>query len=1129
MPVNIATGAASLEFDDIEVAGRVPLLWNTRYSTGIVDQVHSPIGRGWFGLAFCSLRLIEGGFVHTTARGAQERFEDPSNVVANGGVVRNLGAYLEVFRDSKRYVIRSWNVETDDIRHLCFDISANSDQNLRLTAIEDVSGDGIDLIWQSVASGSRLVALRQRVERRELRIGYDRAGWIDRLDLRTPEGTEHRLVTYEHDAAGQLARIADAAGFVDRFEYDAKGRVTREINKDGGVFHYRYDDLGRCVVHTGLNHYNERRLRYLQAVGITEMSDSYGNTTTYRYLPSGQIVLEIDPLGGQRRTEYDEHGRIVASTDAIGAVIRYGYDDCGNRALVTDALGNTTQLRYNARHQPVEMIDAAGRRWRREYDVVGRLTRVMDPLGGSWLYRYDAAGNVVELRNPLGAVRTMAYQNGAMQSITDWMGHATQFRFDSWGRVVERRDPQGELTQVRYDAVGNPIEVRLPDGTSILATYDHSSNLTRQIDTAGRMTLWCYGPCRRLLERTDAAGGTLRYTWGTEPGRLEQVINEKGEVHTFEHDQAGRVVAETSFDGARRQYRLDAEGRTSAFVNANGETVAIARDVLGRIVDQRLPDGENLHFVYNPLGELIEAVNDDIALAYERDALGRVVREMQGERWVRSEYDAAGGLLRVQTSEHHSVDYQVDANSRSVVCDVLGKTLRFERDANGREIGRTLPGGARLAQRYDAMGRLTAQQLTPSHGASYGPAPDTVRRLYTYDKSSGLVRSTDIEWGRADYAYDPVDRLLSALRSRGPSERFDYDRTGNITHIQAEGARLRDEVLLYGPGDRLVQHGRTRLEYDAEGRCTHRIEDADGPAPRVWRYEWNALDRLKSLTRPDGKVWRYRYDALARRIEKTCDGATACEYLWDRDVIAQELLPDAPSRCWLWEANSFAPVATVQHGRIYSVVNDQVGTPRELVDDRGSVAWAILLDSWGEVAESKWSAAAAPACDIRFQGQWADAESGLHYNFFRYYDPASGRYIGDDPLGLQGGTNAFRYAPNPLAWIDPLGLCNGNSKASQNEQHGYEIIDTHNGKVVVKVGVSGQPLNKNGSPRANSQVNRWNNEKPGNAGRYQVKKITKIEPAGPGARQNILTWEKNRASTLRASGQLNDPIRHKRP
>jgi len=211
-----------------------------------------------------------------------------------------------------------------------------------------------------------------------------------------------------------------------------------------------------------------------------------------------------------------------------------------------------------------------------------------------------------------------------------------------------------------------------------------------------------------------------------------------------------------------------------------------------------------------------------------------------------------------------------------------------------------------------------------------------------------------------------------------------------------------------------------------------------------------------------------------------------------------------------------------------------VGTPRELVDEGGFVVRNMLLDSWGEVAETKNTVVSAPVCDIRFQGQWADAESGLHYNFFRYYDPGNGRYIGSDPIGLEGGTNAFRYAPNPLRWIDPLGLCHGNSAASQNAQHGYDIVDTTTGKVA-KTGVSGQPLNQNGtSARANNQANRWNREPgnatagPGGTPKYVTNPITQQVPAGPGARQNILAWEQNNAATLRANGQL-DPARHKRP
>ncbi|WP_218656765.1 RHS repeat-associated core domain-containing protein, partial [Enterobacter cloacae] len=57
-----------------------------------------------------------------------------------------------------------------------------------------------------------------------------------------------------------------------------------------------------------------------------------------------------------------------------------------------------------------------------------------------------------------------------------------------------------------------------------------------------------------------------------------------------------------------------------------------------------------------------------------------------------------------------------------------------------------------------------------------------------------------------------------------------------------------------------------------------------------------------------------------------------------------------------------------------------------------------------------------------YAGQYADGETGLHYNLFRYYDPQVGRFIVQDPIGLNGGWNLYQYAPNPLSWIDPWGL-----------------------------------------------------------------------------------------------------------
>ena len=90
---------------------------------------------------------------------------------------------------------------------------------------------------------------------------------------------------------------------------------------------------------------------------------------------------------------------------------------------------------------------------------------------------------------------------------------------------------------------------------------------------------------------------------------------------------------------------------------------------------------------------------------------------------------------------------------------------------------------------------------------------------------------------------------------------------------------------------------------------------------------------------------------------------------------------------------------------MYSVISDHLGTPRELVDDSGKIAWRAEYGAWGEVRGRKQPAVVD--CPVRFQGQWWDAETGLHYNRLRYYDPQGGRFISQDPIGIWGGQNLY--------------------------------------------------------------------------------------------------------------------------
>ncbi|MBY0446444.1 MAG: RHS domain-containing protein, partial [Burkholderiales bacterium] len=191
------------------------------------------------------------------------------------------------------------------------------------------------------------------------------------------------------------------------------------------------------------------------------------------------------------------------------------------------------------------------------------------------------------------------------------------------------------------------------------------------------------------------------------------------------------------------------------------------------------------------------------------------------------------------------------------------------------------------------------------------------------------------------------------------------------------------------------------------------------------QYSWDGFNRLRKISNATGET-QYFYDVFGRRIGKeNAQGKTT--FIWDGDVIALEKTAEH-TRHYLFEPNSFVPLAQIveqgesSHTAYYHV--DQLGTPQTLSDENGEIAWSAEYKAWGEaqVVISEAAKTAGINNPIRFQGQYFDEESGLHYNRHRYYDPEIGRFISSDPIGLMGGFNTLAYAPNPTGWIDPQGL-----------------------------------------------------------------------------------------------------------
>jgi RHS repeat-associated protein len=459
-------------------------------------------------------------------------------------------------------------------------------------------------------------------------------------------------------------------------------------------------------------------------------------------------------------------------------------------------------------------------------------------------------------------------------------------------------------------------------------------------------------------------------------------------------------------------------------------------------------------------------------------------------RTVRSSYDAAGHRVRRVTPSGAETRWDYDAAGRPVGLQAGGRQVRFGYDQAGRETVRDLPGGLTLTQAWDPAGRLASQAITAQAGP---PAPRPAlaepgqllqRRSYSYRADGLLAGLDDLLSGPRRFGLDPSGRVTGVT---GPdwAERYAYDPAGNITAaawpappagLATAGAGADGQGPREYSGTLITRAGRVRYRHDACGRITVRQQVRDSRKPDTWHYTWTADDKLTEVSTPDGARWRYRYDPLGRRIAKQrldAAGRVAeqTDFSWDGSTLAEQAtagggdVPDggvpAGGRVITWDyrPGTFTPLAQAEHttwrqapqdqvdSRFYAIVTDLIGAPAELVSPDGNLAGYQQRTLWGTTL---WKPGGA-ATPLRFPGQYQDPETGLHYNHHRYYDPATGRYLSPDPLGLAPAPNPHSYVPNPTSQADPLGLeaCPGggisNTASVQENQAAIDALKPGDG------------------------------------------------------------------------------------
>lgn len=1028
-PVNVVNGSLVTTWTDFELPGPIPLAFTRRYRSSCCDR-DSPLGHGWSHALDQRLWLEEGRVVWLTDDGRELEFDAwhlPDRVMRKGDVI---------FDPVSRFTLRAlgqfrWELEGADglVREfgpIAGEPVHDRDRGLsRLTRIRNRTGDAIELRYDATA---RLVGVRDSGGR-TIALEHGSDGRLASLWLPTADGSGLRQhAAYRYSPAGDLVEVRDAVGKLVRLAYDQHALV-QETDRNGLSFWFEYDGFGpfaRCTRTWGDGGLHDHAITYDVKGRRTIVEDSLGHATVY---------------------EYGAYGLVTRVIDARGGVTQYEHDACLRRTAVIDPLGNTTRTTYDVRGNPLKRVAADGATTTIRYDEHDAPVLLQTPRGGQWRWTYDREGRPLTETNPLGACTRYHHEGGRLAAVEDAAGARTavqhdaagnvvalvhpdgsseRWQHDALGRVTAEIDAKGNARRIAHDALGRPVRVDEPDGNVLELERDGEGNVVLARDRL-RELRFTYQGLGKPTSRT-IAGSTVRFQYDTEE-RLVAFVNEKGHAYRFERGPMGDVLAEFSFDDARRLYQRDAAGRVTKVLRPGiGKHTSYQHDAAGRVLEVRHSDGVAEAFAYDADGLLVEASHADATVRLERDLLGRIVKEHQGTVWIASHLDHRGLRIGMESSLGAK-----QSLARSAMGDVVGLVARhgqqrweaaIVRDALGLEVDRQLPGGSRSYWWRDALGRPTQhwvgkeRQLVRGRRYAWG-VDDRITGITELGASTGESEGE----GERRFEHDARGYLVSTTMPSGRVDLRVADEVGNLFRTTARDDRE------HGPTGELrkerTPEGVRTYRYDPEGNLVQR-EDPDGG---VWTYAWDGAGRLRTVITAAGAEVSFAYDPLGRRVSKTAGGKTTA-WIWDGDVVLHEQRGEADSNAnagvaapedvttWIFDPDRFAPAARLGPEGTHSVVTDHLGTPLCLLDEHGAAHWQGSLDAWGKASVT----GDASLCPWRFPGQYEDAETGLYYNRFRYYDAGLGGYISRDPTRLSGSLALHAYVRDPVAWFDPLGL-----------------------------------------------------------------------------------------------------------
>ncbi|MCI3943271.1 type IV secretion protein Rhs [Pseudomonas syringae] len=1042
-PVDTTTGRKLLiDESDFSLPGLMPIEWTRFYASDL--NVDSVLGKGWVLPWEQSLRR-KGSFLYLSDNQGRSV---PFVTLDYNERIYNAQEQLYLVRTNGGHYL----LQTLDNVFYYFGEVPDDNQPVTLQRIENAFGhflhfvrseDGI--LTDICATGGQRVHLHYDEVTRRLstvkrivdgeavetlvRYGYDSNGQLNSVYNRN--GDSVRNFSYTDSL---MTRHANALGLSCEYRWEVLGdkpRVVEHWTSDGEHFHFDYDlearqtrvtdVLGR---HADVTYNKDRRVVASTDFGgqqyhidlddtgnITGLTLPDGNQLGFEYDDLSRLTAETDPLG--RTTRFQHHYKttlVKQVTYPDGALWQARYDDRGNLVAEIDAMGHKTEYLNSEDGLPHTIIDATHKSKYLWWNNLAQVERFQDCSGKSTYYRYDERQQLVAVTDALNNTTTLERKpGGEVLCIHHTDGSRERFTYNAHGQVLTHTNGKDQTTHLSRNARGLPTRRQDPKGLMVAYQYDKAMRLTALTNENDATYTFAYDNADHLIEEKRIDQLTRRFSYNL-GGHLTQVEEtghgEKGErpqrsTH-FERDPIGRLLARLN-DDARQDFTYDDSDRLLSIQRTptdGGRKLGVS--------------AEKLEFSYDILGRLTQETSPQGALTYDYDPLSNLT------------------TLTLPTGQHLNHLYYGSGHLHQLNLD--GQLISdMERDDLHREIYRT-QGKLTSCFGYDALGRKAWQYATtlPAEKLSQIQNPlikperyvehtyNPIHRRYEYDLAGELSRTLDKLRGEVSYEYEANGRLLE----QNPEKRFE----GEAYRYDAAGNRLNFNTSRFDrvQDNRLKQWSHNEYKYDAWGNLVEKIVGI----VRWQTFTYDSENRLvKTETMANSQVEStssYQYDSLGRRVAKHSDikGQTDQKrFLWQGLRMLREESPEQSS-LYLYEPGSYAPLARVDQregetgNRVYYFHTDQIGTPLEMTDAEGQIVWQAKYRPWGAIEKLVVNEVEQ---NLRFQGQYFDVETGLHYNTFRYYDPEIGRFITQDPIGLSGGDNLYLYAPNPIRWTDALG------------------------------------------------------------------------------------------------------------